>query len=68
MDGSEKYLRLCENVLETLYEKHWLGKGAKEESQAIGLTNWVNYGAIHEISNMEERTSLEEKINFPVPS
>lgn len=33
LDGFEKCLRLCKDVLEILYEKHWLGKRVQEESR-----------------------------------
>lgn len=39
LDEFEKYLGFCENVFETLDEKHWIGKGVKEESQVIGPSN-----------------------------
>lgn len=39
LGGFEKYLGLCESFLETLDEKHWLGKGVKEESQVTGPSN-----------------------------
>lgn len=47
LNGYKKYLGLCENVLRTLDEKYWLGKGVEEESQVTSLASWANYGVIH---------------------